>query len=530
MEKNNIGNLDLEVEISYLRKASSETRKEVDKLWSVINSNEKQIEELKSMNNSKNVTEIQKRQVEVEKTLGEVDDDIKTICNIAKDRALVEITKKRLEGQNFSEMENDIFNLKEILRDFLHSYPSKVNNAFSAINNKIGKMLEESLDFEKAFTENFSCLTHSEGQATSSPGFEIFKRKNYSFFGNLSSFVGLKSNVTVKERKIQIKFKSKEPVYGGHKNERCARILTVESNTSIMPKFKSIQEITILIVGVTGAGKSTLIDAIANFYYNVRYEDEFRLKLVDLLEGEMKKTRNQAVSQTDEITVYKLPHLPNGNASQIRLTIIDTPGVADTRGIKQDKLLLEKLRYLFESGKVPTLTSICFVSNAGNPRLTDGQRYIFDALITNFGKDLRNNILGLFTFDDGGTPKALDAFQAANIGLSAWFKFNSRALVEERVFDTKVTKTIMMTEEARSCLQFQQFYKNCDSFIGTLLNMKGIDTKITAQVNKIPLVTLQFLFYFSILKVMQKRSDLEEKRYILNSKLTYLLHKKEEVR
>ena len=48
MEKNNIGNLDLEVEISYLRKASSETRKEVDKLWSVINSNEKQIEELKS--------------------------------------------------------------------------------------------------------------------------------------------------------------------------------------------------------------------------------------------------------------------------------------------------------------------------------------------------------------------------------------------------------------------------------------------------------------------------------------------------
>ena len=176
------------------------------------------------------------------------------------------------------------------------------------------------------------------------------------------------------------------------------------------------------------------------------------------------------------------------------------------------------------------MTSICFVSNAGNPRLTDGQRYIFDALITNFGKDLRNNILGLFTFDDGGTPKALDAFQAANIGLSAWFKFNSRALVEERVFDTKVTKTIMMTEEARSCLQFQQFYKNCDSFIGTLLNMKGIDTKITAQVNKIPLVTLQFLFYFSILKVMQKRSDLEEKRYILNSKLTYLLHKKEEVR
>ena len=248
---------------------------------------------------------------------------------------------------------------------------------------------------------------------------------------------------------------------------------------------------------MTGAGKSTLIDAIANFYYNVRYEDEFRLQLVDLLEDEMKKTKNQAVSQTDEVTVYRLPHLPGGNAKQVKLTIIDTPGVADTRGIKQDQKLLDKLSVLFDSGKVPTLTSICFVSNAGSPRLTDGQRYIFDSLITNFGKDLRDNILGLFTFDDGGTPKALDAFQAANIGLSSWFKFNSRAMVEERGQTGKVTKTIMMTEEARNCVQVQQFYRNCDTLLGTLSNMKGVNTKNTAKV-LIVLYFIIFIYHFNI--------------------------------
>ena len=130
MEKIKVGNLDLEAEISYLRKSSSETRKEVEKLWSIINSNEKQIEELKLKNSSKNVTEIQKRQEEVEIILGEVDNDIKTICEVTKDMSVVELTKKKLEVQNFSEIEKDIFNLKEILRDFLHSYPSKVNNAF----------------------------------------------------------------------------------------------------------------------------------------------------------------------------------------------------------------------------------------------------------------------------------------------------------------------------------------------------------------------------------------------------------------
>ena len=58
---------------------------------------------------------------------------------------------------------------------------------------------------------------------------------------------------------------------------------------------------------------------------------------------------------------------------------------------------------------------------------------------------------------------------------------------------------------------FQQFYRNCDNLFGTLLNMKGVHTKTTAR-------------------VMKKRKDLEEKRYHLNSKLTYLLNKKEEVR
>ena len=79
----------------------------------------------------------------------------------------------------------------------------------------------------------------------------------------------------------------------------------------VMSKIKS--EKTILIVGVTGAGKSTLIDAIANFIFNVRYEDEHRLKLIDLTKEEKKRVGNEAMSQTSDISIYKIPCIGDGN-------------------------------------------------------------------------------------------------------------------------------------------------------------------------------------------------------------------------
>lgn len=54
-----------------------------------------------------------------------------------------------------------------------------------------------------------------------------------------------------------------------------------------------------MIVGATGAGKSTLINGITNFVYGVEWKDNFRFVIIP--EGE-----RQENSQTKEITAYTL--------------------------------------------------------------------------------------------------------------------------------------------------------------------------------------------------------------------------------
>ena len=352
---------------------------------------------------------------------------------------------------------NMLFMISNIMQDLDDNVCLKVNE----LDRIMMELTKESNEFEQIFYNNFSSLSHGLGAQAASPGHILASTK------------GVKNGqikLTFDAKTIQLPYTSS--------SEICARILTVhgEKNSfsktfleKLWPKQTEVEEKVILLVGVTGAGKSTLIDAITNFYYNIRYDDPFRLALIDLLDAEKRKQGNQANSQTDEITIYKLPYLENGNAKGFKLTIIDTPGVGDTRGINQDKKIIEKLGYLFENGNVSVLNSVCFVSKAGDARLTAGQKYIFDSLITNFGVDLVNNIMGLFTFDDGGPAKATDAFKEAKIGLTAHFKFNSQAMLHERMYQTPVNKTIMMTMEAQDCVQFQHFYNNCDDFFGTLV-------------------------------------------------------------
>ncbi|XP_039905286.1 uncharacterized protein LOC120744789 [Simochromis diagramma] len=187
---------------------------------------------------------------------------------------------------------------------------------------------------------------------------------------------------------------------------------------------------TIMVLGATGAGKSTLINGMINYILGVKWEDPYRFKLVD--EGEL---TSQSESQTSEVTVYKVNY-QEGFEIEFSLTIVDTPGFGDTRGIEKDREITEQLRNLFSAqGGVSEIDAVCFVAQAALARLTATQKYVFDSVLSIFGKDVAENIRILVTFADGQRPPVLEAINAAGVpcpktkdGLPVHFKFNNSAL------------------------------------------------------------------------------------------------------
>ena len=207
-----------------------------------------------------------------------------------------------------------------------------------------------------------------------------------------------------------------------------------EKGMQLQDKFKTVPEKVMMVVGSTGSGKTTTVNAMINHVLGVQWKDDFRLKLIHELSSNQGAGTigNQAHSQTQFVSCYTLPYM-EGFKIPYNLTIVDTPGFGDTRGIEHDKVITEQIRRFFNTTGpegIDHIDAICFLAQAGNPRLTPTQQYVFDRILAMFGKDIKKNILVLFTFADGQKPQALSAMLAAGIleDESNFFKFNNSAL------------------------------------------------------------------------------------------------------
>ncbi|XP_063873078.1 uncharacterized protein LOC135107310 [Scylla paramamosain] len=186
-----------------------------------------------------------------------------------------------------------------------------------------------------------------------------------------------------------------------------------------------VQEKVIMLVGATGSGKTTLINGFINYIFGIEWKDPFRFKMI--VEPNV---ANQAMSQTTKITSYTIHHL-EGFRVHYTLTIVDTPGFGDVSGIMKDKEITEKIRKFFtncgENG-ITHIDAVGFVASSSLPRLTPTQSYIFEQILSLFGKDIADNIFLLLTFADGKKPQVLSGIKEAKIPFKKYFKFNNSAL------------------------------------------------------------------------------------------------------
>ncbi|XP_056119615.1 uncharacterized protein LOC130096936 [Rhinichthys klamathensis goyatoka] len=182
---------------------------------------------------------------------------------------------------------------------------------------------------------------------------------------------------------------------------------------------------TILMLGETGTGKTTLINTMINYMLDVQREDKVWFEITD-----DQSNRTSVHSQTSIITVYGF----YPQESKTDLTIINTPGYGDTRGVNLDKQIAESLCSLIKSAGINEIHAVCLVIMAQQHRLSDRQIYIFDAVQSLFGRDIAENIILLFTHSDGMPPRnALTAVKEAKIKCAVndknqpvFFLFNNR--------------------------------------------------------------------------------------------------------
>ncbi|XP_035284131.1 uncharacterized protein LOC118232963 [Anguilla anguilla] len=214
---------------------------------------------------------------------------------------------------------------------------------------------------------------------------------------------------------------------------------------------------TIMMVGETGTGKSALINRMVNYILGVEWEDKIRFEIIPD-DGK----RSQTESQDTEINAYEIFGLDKLSVP-FSLTVIDTPGYGNTRGLDKDKNIAQNL-YIFlkSSSDVQQLDAVCLVVKASQKRLSPSQKYIFDAILSNFGKNMNKNFMILITFSDWIPPLALSEYGAPLLkdenNEPVYFLFNNLSLQK---FAKKYEETYK-TAWDNGAESFKEFFQTLD--------------------------------------------------------------------
>lgn len=196
---------------------------------------------------------------------------------------------------------------------------------------------------------------------------------------------------------------------------------------AIAENKKGLNVINILLLGETGVGKSTFINSVANYltykYFDIAEKNNLIVLIPSIfgIQDKHKKDHKVTVgtridvneyleigsSATQDVKTYVFP-IWNG---KVKVRIIDTPGLGDTRGIEQDE---RNCDYIFKYvSKLDYLHAVCVLFKASESRKTMFFEYCFSQLLCRLDKLATDKLFFLFTrCGNSGAPEALSVLEA----------------------------------------------------------------------------------------------------------------------
>ncbi|XP_041472269.1 uncharacterized protein LOC121421583 [Lytechinus variegatus] len=204
-----------------------------------------------------------------------------------------------------------------------------------------------------------------------------------------------------------------------------------------LSQLKPMKEVNILILGETGVGKSTWINGIQNYLSFANLSEAMNSQDFPVLipssftltqNGVQKKIKigtddPNEVQETGK-SATKEPRSYVFTVGDIRLRLIDTPGIGDSGGVEKDEInmknILSHLMYYSE------IHAICILLKPNNARLTVMFRFCIQELLVQFHNSAKRNIVFCFTnarqtfYQPGDTLPALNEELAKkNVGIQA---------------------------------------------------------------------------------------------------------------
>ena len=187
------------------------------------------------------------------------------------------------------------------------------------------------------------------------------------------------------------------------------------------------RQINILLLGSTGVGKTTFINALANYLINDTLQeaekDEIHVLIPASFTFNNPETFDDIPIRLGESNEYELAH-DDGQSNTQRcrsfvfpvgdriLRLIDTPGIGDTRGFNQDVANFQEiLNYI---AQYQHLNGICILLKPTEQRLNILFRFCINELLRHLHVDAKDNLIFLFTnarstfFSPGQTKRLLD--------------------------------------------------------------------------------------------------------------------------